>query len=120
MSFSRIKVSEDATKQLSTLKGRLKVTPNFICRMALCTSLEETGSPNPAQYDQEGQEFNRYTLTGEYDPLFSALVREKLAKDGLEIDEYFDEQYRAHLNRGIATLFGRVKGMGDLVDLVKT
>ena len=118
MSFSRIKVSEDATKQLSTLKGRLKVTPNFICRMALCTSLEETGAPNPAQYDQEGQEFNRYTLTGEYDPLFSALVREKLAKDGLDIDEYFDEQYRAHLNRGIGTLFGRVKSMGDLVDLV--
>ena len=31
-----------------------------------------------------GLEFNRarYTLTGEYDPLFSALVREKLAKDG--------------------------------------
>ena len=36
------------------------------------------------------------------------------------IEEYFDEQYRAHLNRGIATLFGRVKGMGDLVDLIKT
>ena len=118
MSFSRIKVSENATNQLGTLKRRLKITPNFICRMALCTSLEETGSPNPEQYDQEGQEFNRYTLTGEYDPLFSALVREKLAKDGLEIDEYFDDQYRAHLNRGIGTLFGRVKGMGDLVDLI--
>ena len=64
------------------MKGRLKVTPNFICRMALCTSLEETGAPNPAQYDQEGQEFNRYTLTGEYDPLFSALVKRELAKDG--------------------------------------
>ena len=118
MSFSRIRVSEKATKELSTLKGRLKVTPNFICRMALCTSLEETGAPNPDQYDKDGQEFNRYTLTGQYDPLFSALVREKLARDELDIDEYFDEQYRAHLNRGIASLFGRVKGMGDLVDLI--
>ena len=118
MIFNRVRIGDVATEQLSVLKGRLGVTPNYICRMALCCSLEEAGIPNPEQYDQNGQEFNRYTLTGQYDPLFTALVKERLLKDGFDPETDFIEQYRAHINRGVGTIYGRVKELGGLVALI--
>jgi len=118
MSFNRIRVSEEATNQLRVLKGRTGLTPNFLCRLALCTSLEEGGIPDPQRYDENGQEFNRYTLTGQWDALFAALVRERLVNDGLDSEDDFYHQYRAHINRGVGTVYGRVKGVGNIVNLL--
>ena len=67
MSFNRIRISKSATVRLSMLKGRTGLTPNILCRIGFCLSLGESTVPNPENYDEEGQEFNRYTLTGEWD-----------------------------------------------------
>ena len=68
----------------------------------------------------EGQsrEFNRYTLTGQWDPLFFALLRERMAEDGLDPESELEAQFRAHLSRGVLSLYQRVKNVADLADLV--
>jgi DNA sulfur modification protein DndE len=63
-------------------------------------------------------EFNRYTLTGQWDSLFIALLKERCIQDGLDIESCLSEQFLAHLNRGIALVYNRVKNIGDLTKLI--
>jgi DNA sulfur modification protein DndE len=58
----------------------------------------------------------RYTLLGEWDDPFVDLLRERLAKDELA-DGVLEEQFRAHVNRGVISLFGLVKGIPDSLEL---
>jgi DNA sulfur modification protein DndE len=118
MSFNRIRVSVDATNKLRALKARTGLTPNLLCRLAFTLSLNEPGIPDPQVYDENGQEFNRYTLTGEYDQLFIALLKERLVLDGLDLAMDLLPQFKAHLNRGVPLLLGRVKSLIDLHDLL--
>src|SRR3989304_3330908 len=118
MSFNRIRISKAATVRLSMLKGRTGLTPNILCRIGLCLSLSDPSIPDPQRFDENGQEFNRYTLTGEWDTFFIALLKERLLKDGLDLDKNLLPQFRAHLNRGAITLFDKVKDLGDLDQLL--
>ena len=118
MSFTRIKLSKESTKRLSLLKGKTGLTPNILSRLAFCLSLNEYGLPDPAIYDEDGKEFNRYTLTGEWDILFIALRKEQLIKDGIDISVELLPYFKAHLNRGVTTLYNRVKNLADLYDLL--
>jgi len=76
--------------------------------------LNEPGLPNVSIYDEQGQEFNRYTLTGEWDELFIALLRERLVQDDLDIALDLLAHFKAHLNRGVALLYSRIKSLSDL------
>ena len=118
MSFNRIRISKSATVRLSMLKGRTGLTPNILCRIGLCLSLSDPSIPDPQRFDENGQEFTRYTLTGEWDTFFIALLKERLLKDGLDLDKNLLPQFRAHLNRGAITLFDKVKDLGDLDQLL--
>jgi len=118
MSFNRIRISKSASARLSILKGRTGLTPNILCRLGFCLSLGEPSVPNPEKFDENGQEFNRYTLTGEYDKLYIALLKERLLKDGLDANKDLLPQFRAHLNRGAITLYDKVKDLRDLYELL--
>jgi DNA sulfur modification protein DndE len=118
MSFNRIRISKIATVRLSILKGRTGLTPNILCRIGFCLSLSEPAVPNPNDYDENGQEFNRYTLTGEWDRFFIALLKERLLSDGLDYKRDLLPQFRAHLNRGAIILFEKVKDLMDLYELL--
>lgn len=118
MSFNRIRVSQKVSNLLRSLKGRTGLTPNFLCRIGFCISLGATGIPDPAVYDEEGQEFNRFTLTGELDPFFIAILKERLLADGLDPKEELLPQFKAHLNRGVLSLYARVKSLADLYSLI--
>lgn len=100
------------------LKGRTGLTPNILCRIGLCLSLSDPSIPDPQSYDETGQEFNRYTLTGEMDIFFIALIKERLIHDGLDPDKDLILQFKAHLNRGAISLFDKVKHLGDLYALL--
>jgi DNA sulfur modification protein DndE len=102
------------------LKGRTGLTPNILCRIGLCLSLSDPSIPDPLVYDEGGQEFNRYTLTGEWDTFFIALIKERLLQDGLDVEQDLLPQFKAHLNRGAIELFDKVKGLADLVHLLPT
>ena len=58
------------------------------------------------------------TLLGEHEGLFHAMLRQRLADDGLDIDADFAEQLRAHMNRGADLVCSRVRDIGDIVDLI--
>jgi len=118
VSFNRIRISGDASNKLRALKARTGLTPNFLCRLAFTLSLNEPGIPDPQLSDENGQEFNRYTLTGEYDQFFIALLKERLVLDGLNPTTDLLPQFKAHLNRGVPLLCGRVRSLVDLYDLL--
>ena len=118
MSFNRIRISKGATTRLQQLKGKTGLTPNILSRLAVCYSLNEPQIPNPSEYDEDGQEFNRYTLTGEWNSFFIALLKERCINDGLDPEIDLMPQFRAHLNRGVYSIFTRIKGLGDLQSLL--
>lgn len=117
MRFTKIRLTKDASNRLRFLAGRTGLTPNLLCRIGFCISLEEPKVPNPDEFAEEEREFNRYTLLGEYDALFMALLRQRMFHDGLEPEEA-EGQFRAHLNRGISLLQQRVRNVSDLAALV--
>ena len=118
MSFNRIRISKGATTRLQQLKGKTGLTPNILSRLAVCYSLNEPQIPNPSEYDEDGQEFNRFTLTGEWNSFFIALLKERCINDGLDPEIDLLPQFRAHLNRGVYSIFTRIKGLGDLQSLL--
>ena len=119
MTFNRLKISLDTTQKLRTLKIRTGLTPNILCRLALCFSLNIDFAPSVPKTDEEGQEFNRYTLLGEHDPLFIALIKERCKQDGLDPENDLVIQFKAHVERGVMSLYSRVKDIGDLQNLLQ-
>jgi DNA sulfur modification protein DndE len=115
---SKLTVSEQTTHKLKVLKARTGLTPNISSRLALSLSLVEKSMVNPDEYPSDGMEFNRYTLLGEYDSLVLALLRERCAVDGLDIDSDLTPQLRGHINRGTEILYAKVRSITDLVTLI--
>lgn len=115
MKLSRVKISNDATFKLRSLQGRTGLTPNILLRIGFGLSLQEKAFINPSLYPEDGQELNRYTLTGEYDPGFIALLKTWGIKNNIQLDDATAVEYfRAHLNRGAIILSMRVKSIVDL------
>jgi DNA sulfur modification protein DndE len=85
--------------------------------MGFCLSLEEPKAPDPKEFAEEEREFNRYTLLGEYDVLFVALLRQRLYQDGIETGR-LEDHFRAHMNRGLSLLQQRVRNVADLAGLI--
>lgn len=118
MNLNKVKLSDGTTHKLRLLKGRTGLTPNILCRLGFCLSLNEPGIPDGNQYQDDGMEFNRYTLTGQWDTLFVALLQERCIEDGINLGEDLAEQFRAHLNRGVLLIYNRVKTLVDLGNLM--
>ena|SRR5438874_560655 len=120
MVFNRIYVGEEVDQRLRLLKTRTGLTPNLLCRLGFCLSLTEPLIPDPQLY-AEGQvrEFNRYTLTGQWDIFFFALLRERrFVQDGSDPEVDLEAHFKAHLSRGVLMLHQRLKNLEDLADLV--
>jgi len=117
MKLTKIKLTKDASNRLRFLAGRTGLTPNLLCRLGFCLSLAEPAQPRVTEYREEEREFNRYTLLGEYDALFMAMLKQRCQAEGIPEDE-LPEYFRAHLNRGVTILQQRTKGLGDLIALM--
>jgi DNA sulfur modification protein DndE len=116
MQINKIRLTNDSSERLKQLKGRTGLTPNILARIGFCLSLNEPAIPNPDLYPEEDREFNRYTLLGEWDELYVALLKQRLSHDNVSPD-HTEEHFRAHLNRGIMTLSRLVKNISDLATL---
>lgn len=118
MQLNRIHISEDSRHKLSVLKARTGLLPNVLCRLGLTLSLEEPNEPAMDAAATDGSEFNRFTLMGEWDPLIVGLVEDRCASNGNGTDNgALVKYFRAHLNRGVVLLYGRVKEL-EAVDNV--
>jgi DNA sulfur modification protein DndE len=117
--YSKLKISKDATSRLRSIKQKTHITPNLLCRYALMQSLEDGPLGDIPLPDQDGQEFNAYTLTGELTELLLALVRsvEERAGEPALSDDALMARVRGHIHRGVGSLSVRVKSPSDLVML---
>jgi DNA sulfur modification protein DndE len=113
-----MRLTKEVTFRLRDKKARTGLTPNLLCRLGFCLSLEEPRTPDPDAFDEEGVEFNRSTLLGEWEDVFDALLRQRLADDGLDPAEHFIPQYRAHMNRGAELICNRLRDVSDIAALV--
>lgn len=116
--FNRVQIGTKATNRLQMLKGQTDITPNYLCRIGLCYSLNEPRPPNPGEYNTDGQTFNRYTLLGEHDALYMALLKERMLQEGKDPEEDLYEEFVAHLNRGVNRVFGNISDVSDFYDMV--
>jgi len=116
--FNRVQIGTKATNRLQMLKGQTEITPNYLCRIGLCYSLNEPRPPSPDEYNTDGQTFNRYTLLGEHDALYMALLKERMLQEGKDPDEDLYKEFVAHLNRGVNRVFGNISDVSDFYDLV--
>src|SRR6185503_3378092 len=78
MQINKIRLTNDASERLKQMKGRTGLTHNILARIGFCLSLNEPAIPNPDQYPEEDREFNRYTLLGEWDDIYVALLKQRL------------------------------------------
>jgi DNA sulfur modification protein DndE len=117
MKLMKLRFSKQASNMMRFLAGKTGLTPNLLCRIGFCLSLSEPRVPNADEYPEEDREFNRYTLLGEHDALFVALLNERCKRDGIERAKV-EDQFRAHMNRGVMLLQLRVRNIGDIADLV--
>jgi DNA sulfur modification protein DndE len=116
--FNRIQIGTDATNRLRMVKGTTGLTPNYLCRIGLCYSLNEPRPPTPEEYDNDGQTFNRYTLLGEHDALYMALLKERLIQEGKDPEEDLYDEFVTHLNRGVIRVHGNIRDLSDFQALI--
>lgn len=117
MKLTRLRLSKDASNRLRFLAGKTGLTPNILCRIGFCLSLGEASLPDPEAYTDEDREFNRYTLLGEYDPLFIALLKER-CREAETATERLPDYFRAHMNRGVLLLQQRTRSLSDIAEMV--
>lgn len=120
MRYNKLKISSEATGKLRVIRQRTGLTPNILCRLAAMLSMEEGSVGAVRAPDENGTEFNAYTLTGEHEVVFFALLRfvEETAAGQTLPDEELLARFRSHLHRGVATLLVRVKSPLDVARLV--
>jgi DNA sulfur modification protein DndE len=116
----RIYIGDQAASKLRGLQQRVQVTPNLLCRVGLSISLDDESVVNVSLYaDGNAREFQMATLLGQYQELFLALLRERMARDGLLGTADPNEYLRAHISRGVIQLSNQVRVVEDLVQFVQ-
>ena len=119
LDFKRVKLSQGSTKKLQQFKTRTGLTPNIACRLALGVSLAENTPPSLELFVEEsGQEINRYTLLGEYELVLLAMFVQWCHEHQVE-ESQRNLYFLAHINRGVELLTNRVKGLEDIIQLIK-
>lgn len=118
LKFTRFRLSEEATKAAENMKMRTGLTPNILCRFALMYSINEPRIPDPSLFDSNGMEINRFTLLGEWDSLFIAIMKERCLTDGLNLEKDLFPQFRAHIHRGLLSMTNFIKSITDITKLV--
>lgn len=116
MQYSKLRISTDASGKLRYLRQRMGITPNLLCRYALLMSLEDGPIGNTPIPDDDGQEFNAYTLTGDQTQLLLATisyVEDPSDRKNLT-EERILELLRSHIHRGVGALSVRLKSAADL------
>ncbi|OGR02346.1 MAG: DNA sulfur modification protein DndE [Deltaproteobacteria bacterium RIFOXYD12_FULL_53_23] len=111
LTLQRIPFTIEADNQLRMLKARTGITPNILCRIGFCLSLEERGVPASIKGNTKfGREINRYTLLGKHDQVYTAMLVTRLLRDSIPTEE-IDTMFLAHINRGIQILSTRIKSI---------
>jgi DNA sulfur modification protein DndE len=113
----RLKTSKYAEEKLKQLQSTTNITPNILARMAVSLSLREPSPVSNEEINNNGIDFNRTTLTGEYDYVYKVLIAQHAQRE-ITDDEYFPKLFNAHLERGIRLLSGEYQYAGNYEKLI--
>src|SRR6266851_1477238 len=102
-SVSKFRTSREAEDAFRTLHKKVNLPFNLLCRLAWSKSLTIEEPVDVSHLEITGKEFNRYSVTGEYDDLIKALTTEH-AGIKLSDEEFFGSYFKAHVDRGILLL----------------
>jgi DNA sulfur modification protein DndE len=116
LNIRRVTFSKDIDSMMRWLQGKLGITPNLLCRIGYCMSLEEHTAPEPGLFPPGDRIINRYTLTGAYDDLFVSLLRQRMSEDNMPWSEA-DQQFMAHMNRGVDLVASRARTLTEILAL---
>lgn len=100
------------------MKIRSGLTPNILCRIALCYALKEYNTPI-VEKDSQGQEFNRFTLLGEWDSFYIALLKMKLLNEGKDPTANLLKSLKEHIEHGVDLLYTRVRNFDDIGQIME-
>jgi DNA sulfur modification protein DndE len=82
-------------------------------------SLKDPSIPNPDEFNLDGSELAPTVLFGEHEPIYLALMLNRLKHDKLDPEIYLQKMTRAHLNRGAIAIWPRINDLSDFYELVK-
>lgn len=99
LTIQRISFTKDSDNKLRSMKARTGITPNILCRVGFCMSLEVPTEPSDVAGVEFGREIGRFTLFGQYETFFLALLLtwKKMHCSSLNLDELLIR----HMNRGV-------------------
>lgn len=107
----KMNTSKEAERILKNIRSSFGMTPNIYCRYGIMLSLKSNEQLN-MEYDSKGIEFQRFTLTGEYDLLFRELIKQKEEKY-ISDEDYYTKYLKAHLERGLRLLENEIQLNGS-------
>ena len=107
----RLKTSKETGEILKSLQNATGLTWNVLSRIGVSLSLNNPSPPPPVP-DTGGVEIHRNTMTGEYDYVFKALIRQHAGYHVPE-EEYFPDLFNRHIERGVKILEGEYKLAGN-------
>ncbi|KIV56068.1 DNA sulfur modification protein [Aneurinibacillus migulanus] len=108
----RLRTSKYTADRLKQLQASTNITPNILARLAVSLSLQQGAIDKVEIKDTAGIEFNRTTLTGEFDDVYRAAIAQHSGRE-VKDEEYFPELFNMHLERGVRLLFGEYKYAGN-------
>jgi DNA sulfur modification protein DndE len=112
----RIRLSEQATKQLEQLKTRTGISSNILARLALSHSIGEKNDKSkvisePKKLDLKGIELEISQLLGEYSEFYERLLAQL---HGVETTYEFSLILAIHIENGL----NAIKNVQDLSELL--
>lgn len=120
--LENIRLTEQDKERLIILKRTLGLTQwNELCRWAFCISLAHPEPPTQLNLQVDSSvEMTWKTFGGAYHEIYLALLRQRVYQDGFPLDDgTLRTQFRLHLHRGIAAMFGnpRLRSVEALAQL---
>ncbi|AZR72163.1 DNA sulfur modification protein DndE [Anoxybacter fermentans] len=108
----KLKTSKETMEILKDLQAKTNLTPNVLSRLAISCSLLDNTPVDEFESDNNGLEFNRHTLTGDYDLVFKVLISQHCNRH-LTDEEYFPTYIKKHLDRGAKILKAEYQYTGN-------
>ncbi|MDF2425435.1 MAG: DndE family protein [Nitrosopumilus sp.] len=119
MQFNRVRLSSRAQSLYGGMKHKTGLGINVLARYGLCLSLKDPSIPNPDEFDETGMEILPSILFGEHENIYKALMIDRLHRDELDPELYFQKMTRSHICRGAAALFPRINDLSDFDDIIQ-
>lgn len=112
----RLKTSRRTQKIFEELSSSSNLKPFALSKIAIAFSLKDKKSIADFQEkDTNGIEFQRSTITGEYDTIFKTLIEMNVGKHITE-DEYCPYYLKLHMDRGAEILYSTYKYAGGSLE----